>query len=111
MPKPPIEFCIDSFQYKEYLGTDKYSDPIFADPVLIEHCRIDRGSEYSSSSSGKVLLYNAVLFCYEGITTPLPNFKAESVLSFDEQDHKLTKVIPVYEAYSTTIYSYELEVV
>ncbi|GAA0415080.1 hypothetical protein GCM10008934_02450 [Virgibacillus salarius] len=111
MPKPPLDFCIDSFLYKEYLGENDWSEPEYADPVKINHCRIDRGAEYSSSASGKQLLYNAVVFCYEGITTPLPAFKAESVLRFDGIDHKLTKVIPIYEAYSKTIYSYELEVV
>lgn len=112
MPKPPKEFCIDSFEYKEYLGLNSWSEPIYAKPApIIEHCRIDRGAEYSSTKSGKQLLYNAVVFCYEGITTPLPEFKVESILRFDGIDHKLTKVIPIYEAYSKTIYSYELEVV
>lgn len=111
MPKPPKDFCIDSFEYHEYIGENKWSEPEYADPILIEHCRIDRGAEYSSTTSGKQLLFNAVVFCYEGITTPLPDFKAESILHFDGIDHILTKVIPIYEAYEKVIYSYELEVV
>ncbi|WP_164219379.1 putative minor capsid protein [Virgibacillus sp. YIM 98842] len=111
MPKPPAEFCIDSFKYHEYLGENEWMEPVYDDPIKIENCRIDRGAEYSSSSSGKQLLYNAVVFCYEGITDPLPDFKAESILNFDGIDHKLTKVIPIYEPYEKTIYSYELEVV
>lgn len=111
MPKPPKDFCIDSFLYKEYIGKNSWQEPQYAESVLIEHCRIDRRAEYTITTSGKQLLYNAVVFCYEEITTPLPDFKAESVLVFDGQDHKVTKVIPIYEAYSTTIYSYELEVI
>lgn len=111
MPKPPVKFCIDSFIYKEYTGVNNWSEPQYAVPVSIEHCRIDRGAEFTSATSGKQLLYNAVVFCYEGITTPLPSFKVQSVLLFDDQEHIVTKVIPIYEAYSTTIYSYELEVV
>lgn len=110
MPKPPKEFCIDSFIYSEFVE-DGWSGPVYKEPVLIEHCRIDRGAEYSSSTSGKVLLYNAVVFCYKGITTLLPEFKVESILHFDGQNHKVTKVIPVYEAYEQTIYSYEIEVI
>jgi len=45
MPKPPKEFCIDSMEYKEYLGTNHWSEPIYAEPILIEHCRIDRGAD------------------------------------------------------------------
>lgn len=110
MPKPPKDFCIDSFEYKEYVG-DGWDGPEYKDAVKIEHCRIDRGAEYSSSSSGKTLLYNAIVFCYEGITTPLPDFKAESILMFDGIEHKVTKVIPIYEAYDKVLYSYELELV
>ena len=111
MPKPPKDFCIDSFEYREYLGENSWSEPMYAEPITVEHCRIDRGAEYSSSTSGKQLLYNAVLFCYEGITSPLPEFKAQSIIHFDGQDHVVTKVIPIYEAYKQAIYSYELEVV
>lgn len=111
MPKPPIEFCIDSFVYKEYIGLNNWSEPEYAEPITIEHCRIDRGTEYSSTASGKQLLYNAVVFCYQDITTPLPEFKAESALVFDDIEHVITKVIPIYEAYEKKLYSYELEVV
>lgn len=113
MPKPPLDFLIDSFEYIEYLGDSdsNWSEPEYAEPVTINHCRIDRGAEYTSTTSGKQLLYNAVVFCYSGMTTPLPDFRTQSILRFGGQDHTVTKVIPIYEAYDTTIYSYELEVV
>lgn len=111
MPKPPKEFCIDSFEYEEYLGLNNWNEPDHAEPIAVNHCRIDRGTEYSSSASGKQLLYNAVVFCYEGITTPLPKIKVESIIRFDGIEHVITKVIPIYEAYEQTLYSYELEVV
>lgn len=111
IPKPPKSLCIDSFEYKEYLGTNRYSEPEYAEPITINYCRIDRGSEYTSTTTGKQLLYNAVVFCYEGITTPLPDFKTESIIRFDDIDHKITKVIKNYEPYQKVLYSYELEVV
>ncbi|MGN7311458.1 putative minor capsid protein [Alkalicoccobacillus gibsonii] len=112
MPKPPIKFLVDSFDYKYLTGKkDKWQKPEYSKPVSINHCRIDRGPSYSTSTSGKQLLYNAVVFCYEGLTDPIPDFKPGSILHFDGQDHTVTKVILIYEAYSKTIYSYELEVV
>ena len=110
MPKPPRNFCIDSFIYKEF-ESDGWNGPQYKKGVLVEHCRIDRGSQYSSTASGKQLLYNALIFCYEGITTPMPEFKEQSILVIDGKEHKVTKVIPVYEAYQPILYSYELEVV
>lgn len=111
MPKPPIEFCIDSFEYKEYLGLNSWSEPKYGESKIINNCRIDRGSEFTSSTSGKQLLYNGIVFCYEGITSPLPAFKAESIVIYDDIEHIITKVIPIYEAYTKKLYSYELEVV
>ncbi|TSB47182.1 minor capsid protein [Alkalicoccobacillus porphyridii] len=112
MPKPPLNFLIDSFDYKYLTGKkDKWQKPEYSEPMTINFCRIDRGPSYSSSSSGKQLLYNALIFCYEGLTDPLPEFKVESIIHFDGQDHTVTRVIPVYEAYSKTIYAYEIEVV
>ncbi len=111
MPKPPGNFCVDTFEYKEYVGDNSWSEPEYAPPITIYHSRIDRGAQFTSATTGKQLLFNAIVFCYESITTPLPLFKAQSVLMFDGQEHVVTKVIPIYEAYSATIYSYELEVV
>lgn len=112
MPKPPKEFCIDSFEYWEYLGEDDWSEPDYAEPAQINHCRIDRGAEYTTAGTGRqLLLYNAIVFCYAGITEPLPAFRPESILIFGGQEHTIVKVIPVYEAYRPQIYSYELEVI
>lgn len=110
MPKPPKDFCIDSFDYHEFVE-DGWNGPVYKDPIKIEHCRIDRGAEYSQSSSGKQLLYNAVVFCFGGVTEPMPEFKTQSKIRFDDQDHIITKVITNYEAYDNVIYSYELEVI
>lgn len=111
MPKPPKEFCVDSFEYFEYGGTNDWSEPVYEKPITIKDCRIDRGTEYSSTTSGRQLLYNAVIFCYEGITSPLPEFKTQSMIRFDDKDYTVLKVMPIYEAYDKVLYSYELEVV
>ena len=63
------------------------------------------------SPSGKQLLYNAVIFCYKGLTDPLPKFKEQSIVIYDGQEHIITKIDTVTEAYSSDVYSYELEVV
>lgn len=111
MPKPPKKFCVDEFVYREHLGSDGWEGAKYADPVTIRNCRIDRGAEFTTPATGKQLLYNAVVFCYADITTPLPEFKTESIVIFDDIEHKVTKVIPIYEAYERKIYSYELEVI
>jgi len=111
MPKPPKEFLVDSIIYKEFLGEGDWNKPIYGNDTDIAYCRIDRGSQFSFSSSGKQLLYNAVIFCYNGLTDPMPKFKEQSLIKFDGKDHVITKIDRVTEAYSDVIYSYEIEVI
>lgn len=111
MPKPPIEFLVDQCIYEQYTGIDKWSEPQFAAPVIINKVRIDRGTKYSSSQSGKQVLYHGVIFCYEGLTDPMPEFKDQSRVTYDGVSKIITDVIPVYEAYEPTLYAYELEVI
>ncbi|MCB8509305.1 minor capsid protein [Enterococcus faecalis] len=111
MSKPPIDFLVDSFIYREYLGEGDYNKPIYGEYAIIENCRIDRGSQYTFSSSGKQLLYHSVIFCYKDLTTPLPEFKEQSLVIYDGKEHVITKIEKISEAYSNTVYSYELEVI
>lgn len=109
--KPPRAFLNDSFLYSQFSNTDKYSKPIYKDPITIDNCRIDDETVFSYSPSGKTIMYNALLLCYSGITTPLPEFKEQSKVTFDGKDHIIVRVIPIKEVYEKSIYGYELEVV
>lgn len=109
--KPPRAFLNNSFSYSHFLNTDKYSKPIYEEPVTIDNCRIDDETVFSYSPSGKTIMYNALLLCYAGITTPLPEFKEQSKVTFDGKDHIIVRVIPIKEVYEKSIYGYELEVV
>lgn len=111
LPRPPKSFLIHNIQYKEHVGNDDWQKPVFAEPVTVEHVRVDNSPEYSVSSDGLSLRYNALVFCYKGISDPLPDFKTQSRIIFDGNEHTITKVVPVYEAYSDDIYCYELEVI
>ncbi|MGK0551053.1 putative minor capsid protein [Enterococcus faecalis] len=111
MPKPPKKFLVDSFVYREYLGEGDYNKPIYGNYIAISDCRIDRTPQYTAGTNGKQLLYNAVIFCYNGLTSPLESFKEQSLVIYDGKEHIITKAIPVTEAYTNEIYSYELEVV
>lgn len=111
MKTPPIEFLSDSFVYKEYQGTNDWSEPSFAEGVEVIHTRIDKGAEYSNSSSGKQLLYNGLIFCYADKTTPFIDFKAQSKVIYDGVEHVVKRVIPVKEPLKNKLYAYEIEVI
>lgn len=110
--KPPIETLVDSFAYEEYLSDDgDWGQSEYGESVVIDNCRIDRGSRYSNSASGKQLLYNAVIFCYPDLTTPCPRFAEKSKITYDGTEHVITSIDTVMEPYESKVYCYELEVV
>lgn len=109
--KPPKEFLTDAFIYKEYQGTNDWSEPIYGEEVKIKNCRIDIGSEFIYSTGGKQILYNGLIFCYEGLTDPMLEFTEESIVIVNGLSHTITKVIPVMEPLENKLYAYELEVV
>jgi hypothetical protein len=111
IPKPPIETLVDEMVYEQIIEKDDYQRPIYAAPVTIINVRIDRTTKYSYTSGGRDILYNAVIFCYAGMTTPLQDFIPESRVTFDGQEHIITNVLKNHEPYSDAIYSIELEVV
>lgn len=110
-PKPPKETLIDSFSYHPYSGIDDYGKSIFGNEIKISNVRIDRTPKYTFSSSGRELMYNAVIFCYEGLTHPMPEFETRSKVVFDEVEHIITGIFPNKEPYSSQMYSVEIEVV
>lgn len=110
LSKPPSRFLIDSFKYKEPIGRNDWDEPIFAEAVEIENCRIDREAVYTSNTAGRQLIFNGLIFCYSGLTKPMPDFKTEGIVEYDGEEHVIKKVVPVKEAYEDKIYSYELEV-
>lgn len=111
LTKPPRAFLNDSFSYLEYTGTDKWSQPIFKEPVTVNNCRIDAETVFSYSSSGKTLLYNGLIICYAGITTPLLSFKEQSKVIYGNQEHTIVRVVRVDEPFNDGVYAYELEAV
>lgn len=111
IPKPPIGTLIDEVVYYPYIDIDDYGKSLFGDGITILHTRIDRTPKYSFSSAGRELSYNAVIFCYTGLTSPMPEFTLRSKIIFDGDEHIITGVLPNKEPYSADLYSVELEVI
>ncbi|WP_105243518.1 putative minor capsid protein [Streptococcus suis] len=110
IPKPPIETLNESVIYLEYIKEGDYNKKEYASPIRISHVRIDRSSKYSWNGKSKEIQYKAVVLCYQGLTTPLPIFKEQSILRFDGVDHVIINVITNKEPFKDALYSVELEV-
>lgn len=111
IPKPPIGTLVDECLYYPYDGVDDYGKSLFDTEIPIKHIRIDRSARYTSSSAGKELRYNAVIFCYAGLTQPMPEIVPRSKVVYDGEEHIVTAVIPNKEPYTGALYSTEIEVI
>ena len=111
MMKPPKDFLVDSFEYYEVVGRNDWNEPTYSDPVEIKFCRIDDGAQYTFSTSGRQLLYNGLIFCYQDLTEPMIDFRVEGIAKYNGVEHVINRVIPVKEAFEDRLYAYELEVV
>lgn len=111
MMKPPVNFLIDSFIYEENDGLSEWSEVQYKEPQVVYFCRIDRDATFNSSASGRQLIYKAVLFCYQDLTVPMLEFKTDSRITFDGQEHTIVRVIKNYEPFNNRLYSVEIEVV
>ncbi|MFD1902470.1 putative minor capsid protein [Enterococcus termitis] len=85
--KPPKETLIEEFDYREFLGEGDYNKPRYGESIKVKSVRIDRTPKYTFGSQGKQILFNATVFCYVGLTTPLPEFKEQDMLIFDGREH------------------------
>ncbi|MGM0169835.1 hypothetical protein IGI39_003996 [Enterococcus sp. AZ135] len=106
--KPPIETLVEEMVHRSYLGEGDYNKPLYGKYEPIRHVRIDRKPKYMFDSKGEKILWNATVFCYAGLTDPLPAFKEKDALIFDGIEHKIVSAAMFKEPYVDQIYSYEL---
>jgi len=109
--KPPKNTLVEEMIYRTYVGEGDYNKPIYGDYETIRFVRIDRKPKYTFDGKGQKILWNATVFCFEGLTTPLPAFKEKDMLIFDGIEHKIVSAAVFKEPYVDQIYSYELGVV
>jgi hypothetical protein len=111
IPRPPVESLVDTIVYEKITGKDDYQKPQYDAPITVSNVRIDRTTKYSYTSDGRDILWNAVIFCYTGLSKPMQDFTEESRVTFDGKGHIIRNVLKNCEPYSPEVYSIELEVV
>lgn len=104
------ELLVHKFEYYEYLGTDRYHNPSYLEPVVVENVRVDYTKVYSRNREEKKLIATAVIFCYAGLTEPFEDFKEQSKVVFNGKEHTIEQVIPITQPYSADLFAYEVEV-
>lgn len=111
VPKPPKESLVDTMVHKPFISEGDYNEAEYGEEKEISFVRIDRQPKFTFGPEGKQLLFNDKVFCYFGLTDPLPEFKEQDVLTFDGVEHTIISAAMFKEPFVDQIYSYELGVV
>lgn len=108
----PKSWLIHSIIYKGHTGRkDDFQRPVFAEPVEIEHVRFDESTVFSRDATQTKIVAEAVIFVDAVNSSPVPNFKGESVITFGEKDFTLKKIVPCYYPTRNEVHHWELEVI
>lgn len=109
----PKKWLIHTIIYEKRLkGKDSYGNPLFADPVTINHVRFDDSTVFSRDTTDTKILANAIIFVDSKYSTNIPEkFVEESKITFNSKSYVLKKVIDCYYPTKNKVHHWELEVI
>lgn len=108
----PKKWLIHEIEYEGYTGQkDDWGNDKFEEPITIKHVRFDDSTVFSRDSTQTKVLANAVIFVDSKYSTPIPDFKERSKITFNEKNYVIQKVIPCYYPDKNAIHHFELEVI
>lgn len=108
----PKRWLIHEIIYEGYTGQkDDWGNDKFEDPITIKHVRFDDSTVFSRDNTQTKVLANAVIFVDAKYSTPLPDFKEQSKVTFNDKEFVIQKVVPCYYPTKNAVHHYELEVI
>lgn len=108
----PKSWLIHEIVYDGYTGEkDDWGKERFEEPIIIKYVRFDDSTVFSRDNTQTKVLANAVIFVDAKYSTPIPNFKEQSKVTFNGKDYVIQKVLPCYYPDKNAIHHFELEVI
>lgn len=108
----PKRWLIHEITYEGYTGKkDDWGNIAYDKPITIKHVRFDDSTVFSRDNTQTKVLANAVIFVDAKNSYPVPDFKEQSKVKFNEKDYVIQKVVPCYYPTRNKIHHWELEVI
>lgn len=112
IPPLPKNWLIHSIQYERITGEkDDWGKDIYDKPVEIKNVRFDDSTVFSRDNTQTKVLANAVVFIDSKYSTPIPDLKEQSKVTFNGKEFVIQKVVPCYYPDKNAIHHFELEVI
>lgn len=107
----PKSWLIHTIEYIAPSKKDDWGNEIESNPITIEYVRYDNSSVFSRDSTQTKVLADGVIFVDAVNSSPIPNFKEEGKVIFEERELTIKKVIPCYYPNKNAVRHWELEVI
>jgi len=108
----PKSWLIHTIIYKEILDEkNDYGNPMHKEPIDIEFVRYDPTTVFSRDNTQTKIVAEGVIFVDAVNSSPVPEFKEESIIVFEGRELTLKKIVPCYHPNKNKIHHYELEVI
>lgn len=108
----PKSWLIHTITYKEILDEkDDYGNLTYKTPIDIEFVRYDPTTVFSRDNTQSKIVAEGVIFVDAVNSSPIPDFKEESIIIFEDRELTLKKIVPCYHPNKNIIRHYELEVI
>lgn len=108
----PKSWLIHDIIYEGYAGrSDDWGNDKFEEPITIKHVRFDDATVFSRDNTQTKVLANAVVFIDSKYSTPIPDLKEQSKVTFNGKEFVIQKVVPCYYPDKNAIHHFELEVI
>lgn len=115
-PLIPKSMANQTIILKKYLGTDQddlYDDKPKYDISTIQNCVVQPQTVYTGTNDSRQAVANAIVFLFNGISTPFPVLTKdhiESKIEFEGHEYTLKSLVDNRDPLSNQVISYELEV-
>lgn len=108
----PKKWLIHEIEYEGYTEQkDDWGNDKFEEPITIKYVRFDDSTVFSRDNTQTKVLANAVIFIDSKYSTPIPDLKEQSKVTFNGKDYVIQKVLPCYYPDKNAIHHFELEVI
>lgn len=108
----PKSWLIHEIVYEGYTGEkDDWGKERFEEPITIKYVRFDDSTVFSRDQMQTKVLANAIIFVDAKNSSPIPEFKEQSKVRFNNREYVIQKVVPCYYPTTNAVHHYELEVV
>lgn len=108
----PKSWLIHTVEYKAFTAQkDDWGKPVYDVPVTINSVRVDESAVFSRDTTQTKIVANAIIFVDAVNSNPIPVFKEESKMTFNNREMTLKKIVPCYYPQLNEVHHYELEVV